>query len=81
MGVAMKINEELRTFTDDATRLALKMTVVVDHINMGLVSAGEGGQRLDQLAREMIGIQETIKDLAYRFSRGEDRVTTVEAVR
>jgi len=65
----MKINEELRTFTDDAHKLSLGMIQIVDNINLGLLDSKKGASLIDDAAREMSSIQEAIKDLAYKLGR------------
>jgi hypothetical protein len=78
----MNVIQELRTFSDDAYELALKMSARADGIT------GEPAQDLkaeavamDRMARDMAAITDTIKDLAYRLGRGEIRVSTVQVSR
>jgi len=73
----MKIKEEIRTFTNDAHELSLKMIVVADEINLGTISAEEGFQKLDRMARDLAAITDTIKDLAYRLKMDAGKEVTV----
>ena len=73
----MYIPDELVIFTDGAEALALKMSLLVDEIHSGDKDTVEGCKELDKLAREQNANMDTIKDLAYRLSNGETRVTKV----
>lgn len=73
----MKIKEELRTFSDEVYDLALEIMIVVDAVNLGTVDAKQAAAQLDVLARDVAATADSIKALAYRMSRGEDRVMTV----
>lgn len=73
----MKIKEELRTFSDEVYDLALEMMIVVDAVNLGTVDAKQAAAQLDVLARDVAATADSIKTLAYRMGRGEDRVMTV----
>lgn len=76
----MVIQEELRTFTDEANRLSLAMIGIVDNIGLGLIDSKEGAKILDRYSRDMRALQDCIHDLSYRLSLGQDRVSTVQVL-
>jgi len=71
----MYIPEELTTFTSQAEELATKMSMLADSINAGEKDWVEGCKEMDGMAREQIMNMETLKDLCYRLSKGEARVS------
>lgn len=73
----MRIREEIKTFTDGANELSVKMQILSDDLEAGKKTPQEVATELDQMAREQILNMQTIKDLAYWLGRGEERVSTV----
>lgn len=57
---------ELRTLTNEAHALSLRMITQVDAINLG--TAQDGPAALDRMARDLNFIADQIKDAAYRLS-------------
>lgn len=73
----MRVKEELRTFSNDAHELALKLILAVDDVSLERIPAAESAATIDRLARDMKRVTDCLKDLAYRLGRGDDRVSTI----